>query len=228
LIYIAGMFERYTEPARRVLFFARFETSTVGGVAIESEHLLLGLLRSPGAIDRRIFADAKISSEQVRQEVERQTTTRERIATSVEIPFSADAKRILQYTADEADSLGHSHIGPEHLLLAILRVPESIAGAILAGHGLRLDTARQAVASATTEIADEARRAPAAPAAAPDGMLSVSASSADVDRQDNEAHIMRIQQLVGRLHALVPASTEASELLHVIYIELESLKNRLL
>ncbi len=44
------MFERYTEKARRTIFFARYEASLFGSPYIETEHLLLGLLREDKAI----------------------------------------------------------------------------------------------------------------------------------------------------------------------------------
>ena len=103
------MFERYTESARRVLFFARSETSMTGSLSIESEHMLLGLLRDPGPIARRLLADADASIEQLRQDAEKRIPFREKVAMSVEIPFSDHTRRILSYTAEEADSLGHSH-----------------------------------------------------------------------------------------------------------------------
>jgi ATP-dependent Clp protease ATP-binding subunit ClpC len=156
------MFERYTESARRLLFFARYETSMTGSLSIESEHMLLGLLREPGPIARRLLAGAEASTEQLRQEVEHRIAFRERVATSVEIPFSEQTKEILTYTAQEADSLGHSHISTEHILLALLRVPESTAGAILIGHGLRLQTAREDVVAMLAEEAQSASRRAAA------------------------------------------------------------------
>ena len=62
------MFERFTERARRVLFFARFEASQLGSISIESEHLLLGLIREGKGLTSRIFARARINLEQIRKE----------------------------------------------------------------------------------------------------------------------------------------------------------------
>ncbi len=49
------MFERYTEKARRVIFFARYEASQFGSPYIETEHLLLGLLREDKALTNRFL-----------------------------------------------------------------------------------------------------------------------------------------------------------------------------
>ena len=99
------MFERYTERARRVLFFARYEASQLGSVSIETEHLLLGLIREGKGLTSRIFARSHLSLETIRKEIEGRTVFREKVSTSVEIPFSAETKRVLQYAAEEADRL---------------------------------------------------------------------------------------------------------------------------
>src|SRR2546427_5222127 len=109
------MFERYTERARRVLFFARYEASQLGSISIETQHLLLGLIREGKGLTSRIFARANISFEELRQEIVGRTTFQEQVATSVEIPFSAETKRVLLLAATEADRLLHSYIGTEHL-----------------------------------------------------------------------------------------------------------------
>src|SRR5215208_4586706 len=115
------MFERYTERARRVLFFARYEASQLGSISIETEHLLLGLIREGKGLTSRIFARSHLSLENIRKEIEGRTVFREKVSTSVEIPFSAETKRVLQFAAEEADRLLHNYIGTEHLLLGILR-----------------------------------------------------------------------------------------------------------
>src|SRR5882672_2192824 len=110
------MFERYTERARRVLFFARYEASQLGSHLIETEHLLLGLIREGKGLTSRIFARSHVSLETIRKEIEGRNAVREKVATGVEMPFSAEIKRVLQYAAEESDRLLDSHIGTEHLL----------------------------------------------------------------------------------------------------------------
>src|ERR671919_4192 len=124
------MFERYTERARRVLFFARYEASQLGSISIETEHLLLGLIREGKGLTSRIFARSHLSLESIRKEIEGRTVFREKVSTSVEIPFSAETKRVLQFAAEEADRLLHNYIGTEHLLLGILREERSVAAIV--------------------------------------------------------------------------------------------------
>ena len=147
------MFERYTERARRVLFFARYEASQLGSVSIETEHLLLGLIREGKGLTSRIFARSHLSLENIRKEAEGRSIFREKISTSVEIPFSTETKRVLQYSAEEADRLLHNYIGTEHLLLGILREERSVAASILTERGMRLNTVREDIVQLLNEKA---------------------------------------------------------------------------
>ena len=145
------MFERYTERARRVLFFARYEASQLGSISIETEHLLLGLIREGKGLTSRIFARSHLSLENIRKEIEGRTVFREKVSTSVEIPFSAETKRVLQCAAEEADRLLHNYIGTEHLLLGILREERSVAASILMEKGMRLHTVREDIVQLLNE-----------------------------------------------------------------------------
>src|SRR5688572_33102250 len=110
------MFERYTEDARRALFFARYEASQFGSLTIEPEHLLLGLLR----LEQNAASPFLAALPDIRSTFARDKPA---LPTTVEIPFSAAAKRALQLTAQEADRLQHAHIGAEHLFLGLLADP---------------------------------------------------------------------------------------------------------
>ena len=145
------MFERYTERARRVLFFARYEASQLGSVSIETEHLLLGLIREGKGLTSRIFARSHLSLENIRKEIEGRTVLREKVSTSVEIPFSAETKHVLQFAAEEADRLLHNYIGTEHLLLGLLREEQSVAASILVEKGMRLHAVREDIVQLLNE-----------------------------------------------------------------------------
>lgn len=153
------MFERYTESARRVLFFARYEVSELGKTSIEPEHVLLGLVRENKGIVARILARSQVSPDDIRRQIVSRSEFREKTATSVEIPFSVETKRVLQFTAEEADRLGHSYIGTEHLLIALLREEHSVAASILTTFGLRLGDVRRT----TAELSAEPSTAPVSP-----------------------------------------------------------------
>src|ERR1700734_4004300 len=146
----ANVFERYTEKARRVIFFARYEASQYGSPYIETEHLLLGLMREDKALANR-FLRSHGSIESIRKEIESRITIRERISTSVEVPLSQECKRILNFAAEEAERLGHKHVGTEHLLLGILREEKCFGAEILAERGLRLSSLREELARSAGE-----------------------------------------------------------------------------
>ena len=90
------MFERYTETARKAIFVARFEASQFGSEYIETEHLLLGILRVDGPLAMRLL-QAPASIESIREQVEKQFVRREKISTSVDLPLSHQCKRALAY-----------------------------------------------------------------------------------------------------------------------------------
>ena len=144
------MFERYTEKARRVIFFARYEASQFGSPYIETEHLLLGLLREDKALANR-FLRSHAAIDSIRKQIEAHTTIREKVSTSVDLPLSHECKRVLAYGAEEAERLNHKHIGTEHLLLGLLREEKSFAAEILHERGLRLSQVREDVARSSSE-----------------------------------------------------------------------------
>jgi len=150
------MFERYTEKARRVVFFARYEASQYGSPYIESEHLLLGLLREDKALANR-FLRGHGSLESIRKQVEGRTTIRERVSTSVELPFSEEVKQILRHAMEQAERMAHKHIGTEHLLLGLLCQEKSLAAEILQERGLRLSTVREELVRSQSDKMTAAR-----------------------------------------------------------------------
>src|SRR5579872_260936 len=144
------MFERYTEKARRVIIFARYEASQFGSPYIETEHLLLGLLREDKALANR-FLRSHAAIESIRKQIEAHTTLREKVSTSVDLPLSHECKRVLAYGAEEAERLNHKHIGTEHLLLGLLREEKCFAADILHERGLRLSQVREEIARSSSE-----------------------------------------------------------------------------
>ncbi len=139
------MLERLTERARRALFFARDETSQLGSTSIDAEHLLLGLIREGKGLTGRLFADAGIGFDEIRDDVLRRVPAQPTTSTSAEIPFSAAAERVLQHAAQEADRLLHDSVGTEHLLLGLLSEEGSVAADVLTSRRLRLDRVRERI-----------------------------------------------------------------------------------
>jgi hypothetical protein len=139
------MFERYTEKARRVVFFARYEASHYGSPYIETEHLLLGMMREELPLLRMLLGQGDIAGK-IRSEIEEQITRRERISTSVDIPLTAECKKAFNLASEEAQRLAHRHIGSEHVLLGLLRVEGSLAARLLQARGLKANAVREKIA----------------------------------------------------------------------------------
>ena len=156
------MFERYTEKARRIIFFARYAASQFGSPYIETEHLLLGLLREDKRLTN-LFLRSHVSVEAIRQKIEAHTVIREKVSTSVDLPLSNECKRVLVHASDEAEHLAHKHIGSEHLLLGLLCEKDSFAAQLLGESGVTLEDARKRVGEGLSRAtlgsaADEVRR----------------------------------------------------------------------
>jgi Clp amino terminal domain, pathogenicity island component len=132
------MFERYTQQARRAIFFARFETSQFGGTQIETEHLLLGILREHKPLADRVFA-VPGSEDALRQEITERSARRERSPTSVDLPLSEECKRVLTSAAQEAEGLSHKHIGCEHLVLGLMREEHCFAAGVIRRAGVTVE-----------------------------------------------------------------------------------------
>ena len=139
------MFERYTEEARRVLFFARYEAFQRGSPDIETEHLLLALFRDEQSVTARVFARGRLTLEEIRRQVDARTSQHAPASKASDAPFTEEAKRVLRYAAQEADRLLHNYVGTEHLLLGLFREERCTAAAILNELGLRLAMVRDQI-----------------------------------------------------------------------------------
>jgi hypothetical protein len=146
------MFERFTEKARRVVFFARYEAGQYGSPFIETEHLLLGLLREDNSLSRRILASggtfkemifSPVAIESIRRKISDRGMLRQKLPTSVDLPLANESKRVLAYAAEEAERLARRYIGTEHLLLGLLREKKSFAAQLLNEEGVTLEKTRE-------------------------------------------------------------------------------------
>jgi ATP-dependent Clp protease ATP-binding subunit ClpA len=123
------MFERFTEPARQVVVLAQDEARTLRHNYIGTEHLLLGLLREDGAAARALD-EVDVTFEEVQAQVARIIGQGDEVTTG-QIPFTPRAKKVLELSLREALDSGDNYIGPEHILLGLLREGEGVAARIL-------------------------------------------------------------------------------------------------
>jgi ATP-dependent Clp protease ATP-binding subunit ClpC len=149
------MFERFTQPARRLIFFARYEAQQHSSPTIDPEHLLLAFFREQGPFIK--VAAPSLTRDQAERVVvahkRPQTVTLvERILTrwfgasvSVDLPLSNSSKRVLAYTAEEGERLGDRAIRTGHLFLGLIREKDTPAARLLAEVGVTLAQARGVV-----------------------------------------------------------------------------------
>jgi len=143
------MLENFTDRARRTLFFARYEAARAGSPAIESEHLLLGLLREGDEIVEQLLARFGVDPRLLTHELG--SDGRREAVTAGDLPLSEEGRRILLLAAHEAEVAGQLGVGNEHILLGILRLETCLAARMLQAHGITLFAAREELA----EIAQE-------------------------------------------------------------------------
>src|SRR6266566_2826299 len=138
------MWQRFTERARRLVFFAQEEAGRLGENYVSTEHLLLGMLRENDSVAASILDRLGVSLGRIRSEVERQVTRGDgRLGQDMQL--TPRAKRVIDMAYDEARTLSNNYIGTEHLLLGLIREGEGLAGRILNKLGLAIDSARKEV-----------------------------------------------------------------------------------
>src|SRR5258708_5002931 len=115
------MFDRFTERARKVIALAREEAGRLGHDYIGTEHLLLGLIREGGGVAAAVLENLNVDLERVRLEVEKLVATGGGTLPVGEVPITPRAKKVLELSGEEAQSLSHNYIGTEHLLLGLIR-----------------------------------------------------------------------------------------------------------
>src|SRR5947207_11867589 len=138
------MFERFTDRARRVVVLAQEEARMLNHTHIGTEHLLLGLIHEGEGVAAKALKSLGISLPAVRREV-KEIIGRGDQPPPGHIPFTPQAKKVLELSLRESNQLGHSYIGTEHILLGLLREGEGVAAQVLVKMGTDLDRVRQKV-----------------------------------------------------------------------------------
>jgi len=138
------VFERFTDRARRVVVLAQDEARMLNHDYIGTEHLLLGLIGEGEGVAARALESLGISLDALRQQVE-QVIGRGQQAPSGHIPFTPRAKKVMELALREANDLGHSYIGTEHILLGLIREGDGVAAGVLTGLGADRPRVRQQV-----------------------------------------------------------------------------------
>lgn len=156
------MFERYTEKARRVIFFARYEASQFGSRFIEPHHLLLAIFREDRVLAPMIsLADEDLAA--IRKRFEAEFPPGATVSAAVDMPLSDEARQALAYAAEESERLSQPSVAPLHILIGVLRVESSAASRVLRERGAHPAALRQEALKLSPPVAKSARVAAPAP-----------------------------------------------------------------
>lgn len=130
------LFSNFTEKARIAISEAHDAACALGHRYIGSEHLVAGLAREGSGVAAKVLSDANITADDIMKKISELTGSNEPFDTQTELPLTPRTKRILQIASMEAREIGHSYIGTEHILIAILRESDSVGVRVLEELGL--------------------------------------------------------------------------------------------
>ncbi len=153
-------FASFTPRAQRVIQLAQREAGNFNHPYVGTEHLLLGLISLGEGVAVNVLERMGVSLESVRLEVERAVGQGPETKTIGNLPFTPRSKKVLQLSMAEAQSLNHTYVGTEHILLGLLHEGEGVAAQVLRNLGVDLDTARLEVMKELDpdfEMADDAQ-----------------------------------------------------------------------
>ncbi|ARF18869.1 ATP-dependent Clp protease ATP-binding subunit [Sporosarcina sp. P3] len=138
------MFNRFTQRAQKVLQLAQEEAIRLKHESIGTEHILLGLIREGGGIAAKALEAISVNADTIEREVEILVGVGSKDVGPI-VHYTPRAKRVIELSVDESRKLGHSYIGTEHILLALIREGEGVAARVLNNAGVSLNKARQQV-----------------------------------------------------------------------------------
>jgi ATP-dependent Clp protease ATP-binding subunit ClpA len=144
LVRKARVFDRFTDRARKVMGYARQEAERLGHGYVGTEHVLLGLVKEGSGVAANVLEKLGVDLDGARAEVEKRVEKGSAENPS-QIPFSRNARKVLDYAVDEARGLGHRYVGTEHLLLGLLRQEKGKAAEVLLSLGVKLEDVRREV-----------------------------------------------------------------------------------
>jgi ATP-dependent Clp protease ATP-binding subunit ClpC len=139
------MYERFTDRARKVMQLANQEAQRFNHEYIGTEHILLGLVKEGTGVAANVLKNLDIDLRKIRLEVEKIVQAGPDMVTMGKLPQTPRAKKVIEYSIEEARNLNHNYVGTEHLLLGLLREQEGVAAQVLMNLGLKLEDVREEV-----------------------------------------------------------------------------------
>jgi ATP-dependent Clp protease ATP-binding subunit ClpC len=141
------MFERFTDRARKVMQLANQEAQRFNHEYIGTEHILLGLVKEGSGVAANVLRNLDIDLRKIRLEVEKLVQSGPEMVTIGKLPHTPRAKKVIEYSMEEARNLNHNYVGTEHILLGLLREQDGVAAQVLMNLGMKLEDVREEVLS---------------------------------------------------------------------------------
>jgi ATP-dependent Clp protease ATP-binding subunit ClpC len=139
------MYELFTDHARKAMQLANQEAIRFNHEYIGTEHMLLGLIREGSGVAANVFKNFDMDLSKIRLEMEKVMQSGSDAVSLVKLPQTPRAKKVIEYSLEEARNLGHNYVGTEHLLLGLLREKNGVAVQVLMNLGLELDSVRSEI-----------------------------------------------------------------------------------
>ena len=139
------MYERFTDRARKVMQLANQEAQRFNHEYIGTEHMLLGLVKEGTGVAANVLKNLDVDLRKIRLEVEKLVQSGPEMITMGKLPQTPRAKKVIEYSMEEARNLNHNFVGTEHILLGLLREQEGVAAQVLMNLGLKLEEVREEV-----------------------------------------------------------------------------------
>jgi ATP-dependent Clp protease ATP-binding subunit ClpC len=208
------MSNRFTERAQRVILIAQEEAKRLNHDYVGTEHILLGLIALGEGVAAQVLANLGVDLRRVRSEIEKIVGTGDNVMLLGEIPFTPRAKKVLEYAVEEAQHMGHSYVGTEHLLLGLIREEEGVAARVLENLGLRLDVVREEVLNLLGEGQSQAQGGGKEPAGAGSG--SPSRTKSKTPTLDEFGRDLTAMAREGKLDPVIGRADEIERMIQIL------------
>jgi len=203
------MSNRFTERAQRVILIAQEEAKRLNHDYVGTEHILLGLIALGEGVAAQVLANLGVDLRRVRSEIEKIVGTGDNVMLLGEIPFTPRAKKVLEYAVEEAQHMGHSYVGTEHLLLGLIREEEGVAARVLENLGLRLEVVREEVLN----LLGEGQSQPPQPGGQPQAPTRTKSKTPTLDEFGRDLTVMARE---GKLDPVIGRADEIERMIQIL------------
>ena len=213
------MYERFTDRARKVMQLANQEAQRFNHEYVGTEHILLGLIKEGGGVAANVLKNLEVDLRKIRVEVEKLVQSGPDMVTMGRLPQTPRAKKVIEYSMEEARNLNHNYVGTEHILLGLLREQEGVAAQVLMNLNLKLDEVREEVLNLLGRGLDSGNDASSRGPRSPHGVGSetpVRAGKSKTPALDSFGTDLTIQARQNKLDPVVGRECEVERMMLVL------------